>query len=66
MFGLSCLDSRLRLVNFGVLLLQALFEYWPETHTVAVDETDQDSLRADSPGTSHSKLSEPTWHLLGC
>ncbi|XP_020905705.2 WD repeat-containing protein 48 [Exaiptasia diaphana] len=27
-------------VNYGVLLLQALLEHWPETHTVATDENE--------------------------
>lgn len=37
-------------VNYGVLLLQAILEHWPETFSGAVDEADQDLPRADSPG----------------
>lgn len=37
-------------VNYGVLLLQALLEHWPETFTGTMDDADQDLPRADSPG----------------
>ena len=39
-------------VNYGVLLLQAILEHWPETFSGTVDEADQDFPRADSPGLS--------------
>ena len=39
-------------VNYGVLLLQAILEHWPETFSGTVDEADQDLPRADSPGLS--------------
>ena len=39
-------------MNYGVLLLQAILEHWPETFSGAVDEADQDLPRADSPGLS--------------
>jgi hypothetical protein len=35
-------------VNYGVLLLQALLEHWPETHTVTTEDTEQG--RANTPG----------------
>lgn len=38
------------IVNYGVLLLQALLEYWPETFTSTSDDADQEMQRADSPG----------------
>ena len=37
-------------VNYGVLLLQALLEHWPETFSGIGDEGDQELPRADSPG----------------
>lgn len=37
-------------VNYGVLLLQALLEYWPETFTSTSDDADHEMQRADSPG----------------
>ena len=43
-------------VNYGVLLLQAILEHWPETFSGTVDEADQDFPRADSPGLSVSVL----------
>ena len=38
------------IVNYGVLLLQALLEYWPETFTSTSDDADHEMQRADSPG----------------
>ncbi|XP_031553302.1 WD repeat-containing protein 48-like [Actinia tenebrosa] len=34
-------------VNYGVLLLQALLEHWPETHSVTTEDTEQG--RANTP-----------------
>lgn len=50
-------------VNYGVLLLQAILEHWPETFSGAVDEADQDLPRADSPESGDASASEVNLNL---
>ncbi|XP_067057172.1 WD repeat-containing protein 48-like [Acropora muricata] len=45
-------------VNYGVLLLQALLEYWPETFTSTSDDADHEMQRADSPESGDASASE--------
>ena len=35
---IQVLSHLLTLVNYGVLLLRALLEHWPESHTIPVQE----------------------------
>lgn len=58
----KALASDIKHVNYGVLLLQALLEHWPETFT-NVDETDQDLPRADSPESGDASASEVNLNL---
>jgi len=55
--------AEIKHVNYGVLLLQALLEYWPETFTGTVDDADQDMPRADSPESGDASASEVNLNL---
>jgi len=50
-------------VNYGVLLLQAILEHWPETFSGTVDDADQDLPRADSPEDGDASASEVNLNL---
>ncbi|CAH3194260.1 unnamed protein product, partial [Porites evermanni] len=59
----KAIASDIKHVNYGVLLLQALLEHWPETFSGIGDEGDQELPRADSPESGDASASEVNLNL---